>query len=57
MPSRPAPPRPRNVITLDLPQEMVRWLDAKAGGVMSRSAFARFLIDQAMRADTDSRDA
>jgi hypothetical protein len=36
---------------------MVQWLDARAGGVMSRSAFARFLIDQAMRADTDRRDA
>ena len=43
------PERVRNVITLDLPPDQVRWLDDQAGGLMSRSAFARILIDRAMK--------
>ncbi len=41
--------RSRNVITLDLPPAQVEWLDAQAGELMSRSAFARLLIDRAMK--------
>lgn len=41
--------RIRNVITLDLPPDQVRWLDEQAAGLMSRSAFARILIDRAMK--------
>lgn len=50
----PAPVRKRaqrRTITLDLPDEQVNWLDAQAGDVMSRSAFARVLIARAMQAD------
>lgn len=41
----------RKTITLDLPPEQVEWLDSKAAGIMSRSAFARTLIYAAMKAD------
>jgi hypothetical protein len=43
------PERTRNVITLDLPPDQVQWLDDQAAGLMSRSAFARILIDRAMK--------
>lgn len=45
------PQAQRKTITLDLPPEQVEWLDSKAAGIMSRSAFARSLISAAMKAD------
>jgi len=53
MPARATSPRTRHVITLDLPSEMVAWMDAQAHGIMSRSAFARALIAQAMQGSGD----
>lgn len=38
----------RRTITLDLPPEQIAWLDRQAGQLMSRSAFVRQLIAQAM---------
>lgn len=46
------PPRRRRLITLDLPVDQIAWLDGQAAGLMSRSAFARYLIDRAMKSDT-----
>lgn len=44
------PQRPqRRTITLDLPPEQIVWLDRQASAVMSRSAFVRQLIAQAMQ--------
>jgi hypothetical protein len=45
------PPRRRRLITLDLPVDQIAWLDGQAAGLMSRSAFARYLIDRAMKSD------
>lgn len=45
------PKAPRRTITLDLPPEQVAWLDRKAGDLLSRSAFVRQMIAQAMQAD------
>jgi len=39
----------RRTITLDLPPEQIAWLDHQASAVMSRSAFVRQLIAQAMQ--------
>lgn len=39
----------RRTITLDLPPEQIAWLDRQAATVMSRSAFVRQLIAQAMQ--------
>lgn len=39
----------RRTITLDLPPEQIAWLDAKAGQLMSRSAFVRQLIAAAIQ--------
>lgn len=39
----------RRTITLDLPPEQISWLDRQASAVMSRSAFVRQLIAQAMQ--------
>jgi hypothetical protein len=44
--------RQRQFITLDLPPEQVAWLDQQAGDIMSRSAFARLLIANAIKAGT-----
>lgn len=39
----------RRTITIDLPPEQITWLDKQAGQLMSRSAFVRHLIAQAMQ--------
>lgn len=39
----------RRTITIDLPDEQIRWLDAQAAHLMSRSAFVRQLIAAAMQ--------
>jgi len=39
----------RRTITIDLPPEQIAWLDQQANPVMSRSAFVRHLIAQAMQ--------
>lgn len=39
----------RRTITLDLPREQIAWLDKQAGAVMSRSAYIRQLIANAMQ--------
>jgi metal-responsive CopG/Arc/MetJ family transcriptional regulator len=39
----------RRTITIDLPDEQISWLDQQAKAVMSRSAFVRQLIAQAMQ--------
>lgn len=40
---------PRSTVTIDLPKEQIAWLDRQASTVMSRSAFVRQLIAQAMQ--------
>ena len=49
-PAQPMQPQrtQRRTITLDLPPEQIAWLDRQAGQLMSRSAFVRQLIAQAM---------
>jgi hypothetical protein len=43
------PKRPqRRTITLDLPTDQIVWLDQQAAGIVSRSAFVRQLIAEAM---------
>lgn len=44
----------RRTITLDLPLEQITWLDQQAGSLMSRSAFVRQLIAQAMQTKTQA---
>ena len=39
----------RRTITLDLPPDQIAWLDRKAGQLMSRSAYVRQLIAEAMQ--------
>ncbi len=39
---------PRRTITLDLTPAQITWLDQQAAPLMSRSAFVRHLIAQAM---------
>jgi hypothetical protein len=39
----------RRTITLDLPQDQIAWLDRQAGQLMSRSAYVRQLIADAMQ--------
>jgi hypothetical protein len=39
----------RRTITLDLPPEQIAWLDQQAGLLLSRSAFVRQLIANAMQ--------
>ena len=44
------PQRPqRRTITLDLPPDQISWLDRQAGQLMSRSAFVRQLIAEAIQ--------
>lgn len=40
--------KPRRIITVDLPADQIAWLDQQAGQLMSRSAYVRQLIAQAM---------
>ncbi len=47
-------PASRRTITLDLPPEQIAWLDQQAGRLMSRSAFVRQLIAQAMQRSADA---
>ena len=43
------PPAKRNVITIDMPQHLVDWLDKQANSLtVSRSAFVRMMITRAM---------
>ncbi len=44
----------RRTITLDLPPDQIAWLDNQAGRLMSRSAFVRQLIAQAMQRSADA---
>jgi len=39
----------RRTITLDLPPDQIAWLDLKAGQLMSRSAYVRQMIAEAMQ--------
>lgn len=39
----------RRTITIDLPPEQIAWLDRQAGQLMSRSAYVRQLIADAMQ--------
>jgi hypothetical protein len=39
----------RRTITIDLPPDQISWLDRQAGQLMSRSAFVRQLIAEAMQ--------
>jgi len=39
----------RRTITLDLPPDQILWLDHQAGQLMSRSAYVRQLIAEAMQ--------
>lgn len=38
----------RRTITIDLPDDQIRWLDQQAAGLISRSAFVRQLIATTM---------
>jgi hypothetical protein len=45
----PAARKTRNVVTIDLPESMVQWIDAKAEAYnLSRSAYLRLLVHRAM---------
>lgn len=46
--------KPRRIITVDLPSEQIAWLDQQAGQLMSRSAYVRQLIAQAMKRQAKS---
>jgi len=47
------PPAKRNVITIDMPQHLVEWLDKQANSLtISRSAFVRMMITRAMSAQS-----
>ena len=44
---------PRRVITLDLPEAMIQWLDSRAAHhTLPRSAYLRLLIQQLMASDS-----
>jgi hypothetical protein len=45
----PATRKPRSVITFDLPEPMIDWINAKAAELnLSRSAYLRILVHRAM---------
>jgi hypothetical protein len=50
----PATRKTRNVITCDLPESMVQWIDTKAEALnLSRSAYLRLLVHRAMASAAD----
>jgi hypothetical protein len=50
----PATRKTRNIITIDLPEPMVQWLDGKAEALnLSRSAYLRLLVHRAMASAAD----
>ena len=50
----PATSKPRSVITFDLPESMIQWIDTKAAELnLSRSAYLRLLVHRAMASAAD----